>query len=41
MQEILNRPEIKSMMPAELEIAYDAKPEQTKQADIKIYGFMH
>jgi preprotein translocase subunit SecD len=39
MQEILNRPEIKSMMPAELEIAYDAKPEQTKQADIKIYGF--
>jgi len=39
MQEILSRPEIKSMMPAELEIAFDAKPEQTKQAEVKIYGF--
>jgi preprotein translocase subunit SecD len=38
-QEILNRPEIKSMMPSELEIAYDAKPELSRDEKIKIYGF--
>lgn len=38
-QEILNRPEIKAMMPAELEIAYDAKPEISQDETIKIYGF--
>ena len=38
-QEILNRPEIKAMMPSELEIAYDAKPEISKDEAIKIYGF--
>ncbi|MGB9701714.1 MAG: protein translocase subunit SecD [Candidatus Kapaibacteriota bacterium] len=38
--EILNRPEIKAMMPAELSIAFDAKPDQRYlKQNIKLYDF--
>lgn len=38
-QEILSRPEIKAMMPADLEIVFDARPEISQDETIKIYGF--
>lgn len=38
-QEILSRPEIKAMMPADLEIVFDARPEISRDETIKIYGF--
>lgn len=38
--EILNRPEIKAMIPAELSIAFDAKPDQRYlKQNIKLYDF--
>lgn len=39
-KEILNRPEIKAMMPADLKIAFDAKPDQRfEKQGIKVFDF--